>query len=33
MLNVFLVGGQEYEYVVQVSEGEYVEIFLDCVID
>ena len=30
---MFLVGSREYEYIVQVSEGEYIEIFSDRVVD
>ena len=33
MLNMFLIGGREYEYVVQVSEDKHIKIFLDHVID
>ena len=33
MLYMFLIGCREYEYIIQVSEGEYVEILSDYVID
>ena len=33
MLNMFLIGSREYEYIVQVSKGEHIEIFSDHVVD
>ena len=30
---MFLIGGREYEYIVQVGKGEYIEVFPDCVVD
>ena len=33
MLNMFLIDSREYEYIIQVSKGEHIEIFSNCVVD